>query len=333
MSVGAGALRARRAVSPILALLIIAAVSALGGWTVYRIVVHILSSQSEGVKIWVESASISRDIAGISTFTCTVKNVGSKPITSIILKVRGEILPFPNVAPSRPLMPGQSASIVVDLEGDFLVGESYAISITAKCEDGSEVAYATTARVIGAGSPVWSPPQGGSGGSQESPSSQEGGQQITYIFFDGFSDGLSGWALWGEADGFSIETDRHGKPAPCLHVYGRGRLGAAVGAAKEVEVNQSAGMAIIVFDFNALARKDDRAFPGNLWVRLDADGSTVLDELVYDAKSAGSGWKSRQLTATLSQAPRQITLIFYMVVESTKTQEFWLDNVGLAVSG
>jgi len=312
--------RDRRAVSPILASLIIITISALSGWIVYNI---LLSAQGEDVKIWVEGASIARDITGIATLTCTVKNVGSKPIISLVLKVGGETLPFPNVSPSRPLAPGQSASIVADLEGSFIAGESYRITVIARSKDGSDVAYATTAMAVGGGSPVWSPPESGS---------QEGGQQTIYLFLDDFSSGLSGWALWGESDGFSIEIDSHGKPAPCLHVYGRGRLGAAVGASKTVEVGRAAGSAIIVFDFNALARRDERAFPGNLWVRLEADGSTVLDELVYDAKSAGSGWKSRQLTVSLSRAPRKLTLIFYMVVESTKTQEFWVDNVGLAIS-
>ena len=320
-------MRARRAVNSLYAVIVAMALSILGGWAVYSAVLHSLSAQGEGVRIWVEDASIARDITGIATLTCTVKNVGSRPITSLTLKIGGETLQFPNVSPSRPLIPGQSASIVADLGEGFLSGESYTVTVVAKGKGGGEVAEATTVKAAGGGSPVWSPPASGGqeGGGQE--------EQIIYLFLDDFSGGLSGWALWGESDGFSIEIDNHGKPAPCLQVYGRGRLGAAVGAAKEVEVGQAAGSAIIVFDFSVLARKDDRAFPGNLWVRLDADGSTVLDELVYDAKSAGSGWKSRQLTATLSQAPQRLTLIFYMVVESTKTQEFWLDNVGLAVSG
>jgi hypothetical protein len=321
----------RRAVSSLLATIVIMAMSLLGGWIAYNIVIHALRAQGGGVKIWVEGASIARDITGVATLTCTIKNVGVEPITSLTLKVGGETLFFPNVAPSRPLMPSQSASIVTDLEGGVLAGESYTITIIARGEGGSEVAHVMTVKAAGGGGPVWSPP--GSGGfSGGEAGGSRGGQQIIYLFFDDFKSGLSGWMLWGEFSGFSIEVDSHGKPAPCLHVYGRGRVGAAVGAFKEVEVNQSAGSAIIIFDFNVLARKDDGAFPGNLWVRLDADGVTVLNELVYDAKSAGSGWKSSQLSAFLSWAPRKLTLIFFMVIESAKTQDFWLDNIGLAVS-
>jgi len=141
--------RARRAVNSLHAAIIVMALSVLGGWIMYSAASHSLSAQGEGVKIWVEDASIARDITGIATLTCTVKNVGSRPITSLTLKIWGETLLFPKVGPSRPLMPGQSASIVADLGEGFLSGESYTITVVAKGKGGGEAAEATTVKAAG----------------------------------------------------------------------------------------------------------------------------------------------------------------------------------------
>lgn len=170
------------------------------------------------------------------------------------------------------------------------------------------------------------PSQGGSGGGQSSRSS-------TYVLFrDMFDDrSLSGWRLWGDTAGYTIAVVNHGRPAPCLYVGGNGPRGARVGAAKTVSVPEGLENATITFNYNVLALKDGGIFPGNLWLRIDADDEKIFDEKIYEAKSSGSGWRRDEATIKFTGTPRNITVIFYMIDESDKAQEFWLDNIELKV--
>jgi hypothetical protein len=87
---------------------------------------------------------------------------------------------------------------------------------------------------------------------------------------------------------------------------------------------------VLEFDFNVHALKDSGGFPGNLWLRIYADDAVMVDLQVYDAHSADSGWKGGSISFTINSPPKTVTTVFYMIDESSETQEFWLDNIEMA---
>lgn len=330
----------RRGVSPIFSSIIIIAVTILGAAASFYFADQIIHFLAPSNVIAVENAAISKGTSGLADFVCTVKNVGRNSIVRVSVQLAGEPeIDFPNISPSRPLHPGQSASIIISLNPEnYLVGNTYAAKIKAVSSDGSTLAYAMSVPCKGVGgSQIWNPPQGGQHseqGQQPPEQGQEQGQRASELVLlrDGFDDGsLSGWRLWGDADGYQIDVVNHGRPAPCLYVGGNGPRGARVGAAKTVDVPENLENMTITFNYNVFALKDGGVFPGNLWLRIEADGEAVYDEQIYEAKSAGSGWKREEAVITLAKAPRNITVIFYMVDESDKEQMFWLDNIELKI--
>lgn len=344
----------KRGISPIFSSIIILVIAVLGSTTVLYFTSQAITTSQPANVFVVENAVVSRGLSGPAEFVCTVKNVGRNPIVRLSVQLADEPeYDFPDVSSLRPLNPGQSASIIISTDPNkYVVGNTYIIKVKAVTSDGSSLAYTTTAPCRGAGgSPTWTPPpaqsqaQGGSGGQSEDGESGGqgggggsggqgggGGSNVLILFCDGFNDRtLSEWRLWGDTAGYIIAIVNHGRPAPCLYVGGNGPRGARVGAAKTVSVPEGLRSATVAFNYNVMALKDGGLFPGNLWLRIDADGETVFNEKIYDAKSVGSGWKSEEAAITFAKAPRNITVIFYMIDESDKTQEFWLDNIELRV--
>ncbi len=259
----------------------------------------------------IENAEACSSVGGV-VVAVSFQNAGSKTIKSVCLEVEGAVLAEVN----EPIPPGRGASLVAySPPGVWVCGMKKTGALKVTYADGGSASFLVIIPVTG------------------SPFSQ-GGQQAgskRVLLSDTFDNGLNGWTLWGYTQSFAIETDPHGKPAPALHVYGNGPIGVKAGAAKTVSLPQgvSALSLAFTFDYNVHALPDQKAFPGNLWLRVDADGQTLYDEKVYEAKSADSGWKSVQAQITLSQQTSSITIIIYMVDQSNKAQEFWLDNIFL----
>lgn len=326
----------RRAVSPLFASIILIVVAFFGGFIIHHAFTAFIHSSQPSSMLLVEDASITKGTTGLAVFTCTVKNIGGGSITRITVQLGDESeADYPNVSPSNPLNPGQSASIVLSLDGwKYAVGKTYMVKLIAYLSDGSIFAHATTAFCKGVNpSPTWAPPQNGGDGWSGGGGLGSQSASITLIDDDFSGGSLSGWSLWGDGQGYNIEVDRHGRPAPCLHVYGNGCRGAHVGAAKTVSIPEMLlpDNVNLRFDFNVHALKDDEAFPGNLWLRIEADGQVAFEGQIYDAESAGSGWRSSQAVVNFTESSNTITLIFYMIDESGKIQEFWIDNVVLTV--
>jgi hypothetical protein len=273
----------------------------------------------------VENAEASSSTGGV-VVAVSFQNAGSKTITSASLEVDGNVLAEVN----EQIPPGKGGSLVAqNPPGVWVCGLRKTGAIKVTYADGSSASFLVAIPVTGG---VFN--SGGQSGGQQPGGQQLGGlSQKRVLISDTFDDGLSGWTLWGYTQAFAIETDAHGKPAPALHVYGNGPVGVKAGAAKAVSLppGTTAISLALTFDFNVQALPDKKAFPGNLWLRVDAGGSTLFDEQIYRADSADSGWKSVEVQINLPQpAPDSLTLIIYMVDQSSKVQEFWLDNVVLA---
>jgi len=263
----------------------------------------------------VENAEASSSTGGV-VVAVSFQNAGSKTITSASLEVDGNVLAEVN----EQIPPGKGGSLVAqNPPGVWVCGSRKTGAIKVTYADGSSASFLVAIPVTG--------------GAFNSGGQQSGGpSQKRVLISDTFDGGLSGWTLWGYTQAFAIETDAHGKPAPALHIYGNGPVGVKAGAAKAVSLppGTTAISLALTFDFNVQALPDKKAFPGNLWLRVDAGGSTLFDEQIYKADSADSGWKSAEVQINLPQpAPDSLTLIIYMVDQSSKVQEFWLDNVVL----
>jgi len=280
-------------------------VALIGGFLVYG-----LTSQYFKVgycSLTVESAEACSSSDGV--VAVSFQNAGSKTITNVKLEISGVIL----AEASGPIPPGKGGSLVAkNPSGVWVCGSKKTGALRVSLADGSQASFLVTIPVRG---------------SPFNPAGQQPGGRVL-LESDTFDDGLGGWFLWGDAQAFAIETDAHGKPAPALHVYGNGPVGDKAGAAKTVSLppGTTAISLALTFDFNVHALPEKGAFPGNLWLRVDAGGSTVYDEQIYEAESADSGWKSVEAQVALPQTD-SVTLIIYMVDKSDKVQEFWLDNV------
>jgi len=334
--------------------LLLIAVVLIGSIAVYGVATPLLTQRS-ATALAVESAEAQVNPTD-AVAVINVKNTAAKQIRLIELKVQVEGCNVADFNVNVP--PGSSYSLVLrNPPGRWTAGEVKNAAVTAVFSDGSMASIVAPIKVYGTG---WvgaeeNPIGGQSSGSQEGSSggstgssaegNQTGGSQTagnqtggssggqtggkTVIFADDFKNGLSGWRPWGTASGLAVEVDMHGKPSPSLHVYAGGSVGTLAGASKEVDVNLASPATLtFAFDYNVHALKDKDAFPGNLWVRvLGPSGDVLVDEKVYEAASADSGWKNASVT--IPPVTGRITLIVYMQILSSKGQEFWMDNVVL----
>jgi hypothetical protein len=293
-----------------------------------EIVLYPVLMQYSGVgycALAVENAEASSSTDGVDV-AVSFQNAGSKTITSASLEVEGNVLAEVN----EQIPPGKGGSFVAqNPPGVWVCGSRKTGAIKVTYADGSSASFLVAIPVTGGAFNSG----GQQPGSQQSGGQQSGGpSQKRVLISDTFDDGLSDWTLWGYTQAFAIETDAHGKPAPALHVYGNGPVGVKAGAAKTVSLppGTTTISLVLTFDFNVQALPNEKVFPGNLWFRVDAGGSTLFDEQIYKADSVDSGWKSAEVQINLPQpAPDSLTLIIYMVDQSSKVQEFWLDNVVL----
>ncbi|MBO3809761.1 MAG: hypothetical protein FGF50_09250 [Candidatus Brockarchaeota archaeon] len=132
----------RRAISPLIATIILIAICVVGGLMVYSVFMSTSSTLAAKGQVSVETVDLVKQTTGETTFSITVKNTGNKPAKSLTVKLAGgaaQNLKFngENVSDTNPLQPGQSASLVYSPTGTFVVGNSYNIVIEAVFSDGS----------------------------------------------------------------------------------------------------------------------------------------------------------------------------------------------------
>jgi len=272
----------------------------------------------------VENAEASSSTGGV-VVAVSFQNAGSKTITSASLEVEGNVLAEVN----EQIPPGKGGSLVAqNPPGVWVCGLRKTGAIKVTYADGSSASFLVAIPVTGGAFNSGGQHSGG----QQSGGQQSGGpSQKRVLISDTFDDGLSGWTLWGYTQAFAIETDAHGSLLLHCTFTETEPVGVKAGAAKTVSLppGTTAISLALTFDFNVQALPE-KVFPWNLWLRVDAGGSTLFDEQIYKADSADSGWKSAEVQINLPQpAPNSLTLIIYMVDQSSKVQEFWLDNVVL----
>jgi len=123
-----------KAISPLIATIILIAITIAGGLIVYALFTSTAGVASSKGQVAIESQDLVK--AGDAViFTITVKSSGSKPATNVTITLDGEA---PKKLAPITLQPGQSISYTEDtLVGPYVIGNSYLVTIEATYSDGS----------------------------------------------------------------------------------------------------------------------------------------------------------------------------------------------------
>ena len=138
----------KKAISPLIATIILIAITIAGGLVVYALFTSTASVASAKAQVQIDSMDLVKTSTG-TVFTITVKNTGNKPLataaSSLTVSLGSETgNPF-DMTPATALQPGQSTSITLSssaaapdtLTGTYVIGDSYLVSISATYSDGS----------------------------------------------------------------------------------------------------------------------------------------------------------------------------------------------------
>ncbi|MEM1793084.1 MAG: archaellin/type IV pilin N-terminal domain-containing protein [Thermofilaceae archaeon] len=137
-------MRARRGISPLIATIILIAITVAGGLLIYSMFLSTGSIWGAKGQVAVENVKLVKDSSGSVLFSITIKNTGNKPVESVSIKLAGQDVDF---SLRNPLQPGQSTSYVGDapaITGDYIIGNSYTVAIEAVFTDGSTFADTLT---------------------------------------------------------------------------------------------------------------------------------------------------------------------------------------------
>jgi flagellin-like protein len=126
----------KKAISPLISTLILIAIAIAGGLIVYGAMYSWSGTVSSKAQVEVESIDLVKSGSTV-TFSITVKNAGNKPITELNVTLNGESSPYTLSLPTGGLAPGQSASHSTSPSGTYVVGNTYTVTIVAKCSDNS----------------------------------------------------------------------------------------------------------------------------------------------------------------------------------------------------
>jgi len=134
----------RRAISPLIATIMLIAICVVGGLLVYSIFMSTSSTMSARGQISVEAVDLVKNTAGDATFSITLKNTGNKPAVSLNVTLQGQTamklqVNGKDISDSNPLQPGQSATALLNINAptQYVVGNSYNVIIEAQFSDGS----------------------------------------------------------------------------------------------------------------------------------------------------------------------------------------------------
>ncbi len=136
------AFKTRRAISPLIATIILIAICVVGGLLIYSVFMSTSGTLSAKGQVSVEAIDLVKQTDGTTTFSIVIKNTGNKPAVSLTVKLANEAeqnlaVAGANVSDKNPLQPGQSATLLFSPTGTYIVGNSYNVVISAKFSDGS----------------------------------------------------------------------------------------------------------------------------------------------------------------------------------------------------
>jgi len=138
----------RRAISPLIATIILIAICVAGGLLIYTVFFGTTGTITAKGQLTVEAIDLVKAADG-TTFSITVKNSGNKPLigTADALKITLNGENEWSVDAAKNLQPGQSVSIVKtgsDITETYVVGNTYTVVVQATFSDGSTFSMTTS---------------------------------------------------------------------------------------------------------------------------------------------------------------------------------------------
>jgi len=132
----------KRAISPLIATIILIAICVVGGILVYSIFYSTSGTMAAKGQVSVETIDLVKQTDGTTTFSITIKNTGNKPAVILTVKLANEAaqnlkVNGSDVSNTNPLQPGQSATLIYSPSGSYIVGNSYNVVIQAQFSDNS----------------------------------------------------------------------------------------------------------------------------------------------------------------------------------------------------
>jgi flagellin-like protein len=135
-----------RGISPLIATIILIAITVVGGLLVYSIFTSTSNTMSAKALVSVETVDLVKDTDGNANFNIVIKNAGNKPIKELKVKLASENETTVDLPDGKPLQPGQSVAYSAEPSGTYVVGNTYTVVIKATFSDGST--FVTTAGVM-----------------------------------------------------------------------------------------------------------------------------------------------------------------------------------------
>lgn len=143
--------KSRKAISPLIATIILIAITVAGGLVIYTVFFSSAGTLTAKGQLTIEAVDLVKQTDGAAAFSITVKNSGNKPITDtngLNVTLRGTV--YTVGLPSGGLQPGQSTSYVKTFTATeaagFVIGNAYTVVIEAKFTDGST--FTTTTSIM-----------------------------------------------------------------------------------------------------------------------------------------------------------------------------------------
>ena len=135
----------RRAVSPLLATIMLIAITLAGSLLVWNFFTSMAQTQGESVQVQLVDVALLQSGTGTTVFSVTAKDTGSTPIASLAILLNGASL-MNYTGPA--LLPGQSWSaqtIAMPSNVTVTIGETYIVTATATTSSGGS---ATTSQSV-----------------------------------------------------------------------------------------------------------------------------------------------------------------------------------------
>ncbi|MDG6907322.1 MAG: hypothetical protein JRN20_16235 [Nitrososphaerota archaeon] len=144
-------LKKKAGISPIVATIILIAITVAAGLVVYGIMNGVIGTASNNTQISVIQATLVQTSGSSgSSFSMTVKNSGSQPLNSVTVSVPSlglsTSLKTLTITPSGALSPGESVSVTSGgpNAAACTVGDTYAVQINATASNGGSYATSTS---------------------------------------------------------------------------------------------------------------------------------------------------------------------------------------------
>jgi len=140
-----------RAISPLIATIILISICVAGGLLIYSVFFSSAGTLTAKGQVSIESIDLVKDTADSAVFSITIKNTGNKPVKTLNVNLAGtdisSDLGFGSLA--SPLQPGQSISGMKNYAAgthSFVSGNSYNVVVKATFSDGSSFTTTTSVK-------------------------------------------------------------------------------------------------------------------------------------------------------------------------------------------